>query len=103
MWYHSEKSLCDKAKVIENSQHSIYPFQKGFFCGYFAGPGKIAPRGYFDGPGKIVCRLFCRTWQNSYNIHIGYFAGPKTFYFIFIFFISTFFFLLFTYLFEIIT
>ena len=26
------------------------------FClgsGYFAGPGKIAPRGYFAGPGKI--------------------------------------------------
>ena len=21
--------------------------------GYFAGPGKIAPRGYFAGPGKI--------------------------------------------------
>ena len=46
--------------------------------GYFAGPGKIAPRGYFAGPGKIVCRLFCRTRQNSYNIHMGYFAGPKT-------------------------
>ena len=30
--------------------------------GYFAGPGKIAPRSYFAGPGKIVPR--------------GYFAGP---------------------------
>ena len=30
--------------------------------GYFAGPGKIAPRSYFAGPGKIVPR--------------SYFAGP---------------------------
>ena len=37
-----------------------YPFIKG--SGYFAGPGKIAPRSYFAGPGKIVPR--------------SYFAGP---------------------------
>ena len=30
--------------------------------GYFAGPGKIAPRSYFAGPGKIIPR--------------SYFAGP---------------------------
>ena len=26
--------------------------------GYFAGPGKIAPRSYFAGPGKIVPRSY---------------------------------------------
>ena len=26
--------------------------------GYFAGPGKIAPRSYFAGPGKIVHRSY---------------------------------------------
>ena len=36
------------------------PFNNG--SGYFAGPGKIAPRSYFAGPGKIVPR--------------SYFAGP---------------------------
>ena len=29
----------------------VSAFLKG--SGYFAGPGKIAPRGYFAGPGKI--------------------------------------------------
>ena len=29
-----------------------------FGSGYFAGPGKIAPRSYFAGPGKIVPRSY---------------------------------------------
>ena len=40
------------------------PYKEPFYLGsgYFAGPGKIAPRSYFAGPGKIVPR--------------SYFAGP---------------------------
>ena len=43
-----------------NSRISCHRYYKG--SGYFAGPGKIAPRSYFAGPGKIVPR--------------SYFAGP---------------------------
>ena len=46
----------------------LYVNVKG--SGYFAGPGKIAPRSYFAGPGKIV---------PSYIGLIGYFAGPNTY------------------------
>ena len=31
----------------------FFSFPNILGSGYFAGPGKIAPRGYFAGPGKI--------------------------------------------------
>ena len=59
--------MCLIIRTIEfrrGSQHlglgSMFLLKKG--SGYFAGPGKIAPRSYFAGPGKIVPR--------------SYFAGP---------------------------
>ena len=49
--------------ICKNSFIYFFLFLLFFLgSGYFAGPGKIAPRSYFAGPGKIVPR--------------SYFAGP---------------------------
>ena len=59
-WFSAADGLVPPMAAVSSSCKLADIFFLG--SGYFAGPGKIAPRRYFAGPGKIVPR--------------GYFAGP---------------------------